>query len=61
MQQNVTKISFKGFRLGYATKSILTKQKASEMQDKKTTPASMSLFTNYIQNQNKCKQTNKGA
>jgi len=51
MEQNVTKMSFKGFRLGYSAKRLLGKQKAAEMLGKSTTPASMNLFKKYIQKQ----------
>ena len=51
MEQNVTKMTFKGFRLGHSAKRILNKQKVSEMQGKNTTPQSMALFKKYIQKQ----------
>jgi hypothetical protein len=50
MELNVTKMTFKGFRLGYSAKHQLTpKEKVVEMQGKATTPASINLFKKFIQ------------
>lgn len=66
MELNVTKMTFKGFRLGYVARHILSpKEKVIEMQGRSTTPATMNLFTKFIQKHNhnhynrKTKQTNK--
>jgi hypothetical protein len=53
MESNVTKMTFKGFRLGYAGKRHLGKQKAAEMQGNQTTPASINLFKKIIQKHTK--------
>lgn len=52
MESNVTKMSFKGFRLGYSAKHILMQQKAAEMQGNLTTGSSIALFTKWIQKHN---------
>jgi hypothetical protein len=50
MELNVTKMTFKGFRLGYSARHQLTpKEKVVEMQGKATTPASINLFKKFIQ------------
>jgi len=67
MELNVTKMTFKGFRLGYSARHILSpKEKVIEMQGRSTTPATMNLFTKFIQkhnhnhnHNNKIKRTNK--
>jgi hypothetical protein len=56
MELNVTKMTFKGFRLGYSARRFLTREKLAEMQGKNTTPSTLPLFTKVIQNHKQHKQ-----
>jgi hypothetical protein len=51
MELNVTKMTFKGFRLGYSARRFLTREKLAEMQGKNTTPSTLPLFSKFIQKQ----------